>query len=480
MFPSHRITLLLAAALTACGPPKIAPAKGNGGGAGGAGGGGPGGGAGFGFDLDALGARDGVISTPVPGGRGGDLPSCASDTQTAQLVPVDLLLLVDTSGSMNESTGVQSKWQLARATLGTFWKDPRSAGLGMGLQFFPVAGDDRACMADGDCTGTGASTVGTCGVRTVCAGATLALPAKACDPAASICAAGTTCAAVGRCALSGGDCLKPGSPCPTGAAGDMCLARGKICNNIGGGSCTQTDYAALAVPIGALPADEPALTRAVTIKEPIGFTPTTPAVSGALDHLRQHLAANPTHKGALVILTDGLPLGCTQNTFLTVSSVIMAAHAGTPSILTYAIGVFGATQLGGATTLDQWAAAGGTGTATVVTPTADFAEKLLTALNAIRGAALPCEFTIPPPQSGMIDYGKVNVRYTGGAGVADVLYVGQAAHCDAASGGWYYDVDPMMGTPSRVLICPASCERFKGDAAARVDLVFGCATKVIL
>ena len=57
---------------------------------------------------------------------------------------------------------------------------------------------------------------------------------------------------------------------------------------------------------------------------------------------------------------DGLPLGCTQNTYLTVTEAIMAARTGTPSILTYAIGVFGATQLNGANTLDQWATAGGT------------------------------------------------------------------------------------------------------------------------
>jgi hypothetical protein len=478
----HRIMFLLAGALGACSPPKIAPANKGTGAAGGTGGAASTGGAGgFGFDLDALGAgTDAVSSAPVPGGRGGDLPSCAAESHQAQLVPVDLLLLVDTSGSMNESAGMQSKWQLARATLGTFWKDPRSAGLGMGLQFFPLAGDDRTCAADADCTGTGVIDPGVCRIRTVCAGATLTLPARTCDVADAFCPAGTTCTAVGRCAVSGGDCLKPGTPCPTGAAGDMCMPRGKICGNIGSGSCTQADYSSLAVGITPLPAAEPALTRAITIKEPIGFTPTTPAVTGALDHLRQHLAANPTHKGALVILTDGLPLGCTQNTYLTVTSSIMAARMATPSILTYAIGVFGANQLNGGNTLDQWAMAGGTGTATVVNPTADFAEKLLAALNTVRGAALPCEFTIPPPQSGTIDFGKVNVRYSGAAGPTDVLYVGQASRCDAASGGWYYDVDPAMGQPTRILICPATCDRFKGDAAARVDLVFGCATKVIL
>jgi hypothetical protein len=473
---------VVAGGLGACSSPKIVPsAGGSPAGKGGAGAGGGGGSAGIGFNLDALPPpTDGssVPLAPIPGGRGGDLPACASEMRQAQLAPVDLLLLVDTSGSMNESAGGQSKWQLARATLSRFWKDPRSSGLGMGLQFFPAGGTDRTCNADADCTMAGVGT-GICKVRHVCAGTSLTLPAQACDPADSICGAGTTCTPVGRCAVSGGDCLKPGSPCPTGATGDMCLTRGKICDNIGGGSCTQGDYQTLAVPISALPGAEPALTRAITVKEPIGFTPTAPAVAGALEQLRAQLMANPGHRGALVIMTDGLPLGCGVGDTAAVTASIMAARTATPPILTYAIGVFGANQFNGPDTLDRWAMAGGSGTATVVTPTADFADKLLAALEGIRGAALPCELPIPPPQSGPLDFEKVNLRYTGGGGVTDVLYVGQAARCDAAMGGWYYDVDPKVGTPTRVVVCPATCDRFKGDPAARVDLVFGCATKVI-
>jgi hypothetical protein len=467
---------LLGAAAAGCGQPKITTTGGPG--RTDAGGRSTDGAGAFGFDRDALPPpTDGPTSKPVIG-PGGDLPSCAAEMHQAQLSPVDLLLLVDTSGSMNESAGPQSKWQLARSTLGRFWKDPRSSGLGMGLQFFPVGGTDRTCLADTDCAGGGTPS---CWIRGLClaAGAALSLPGKECDPDAPLCGLGTTCTPVGRCAITGGDCLRPGTPCPTGEPGDQCTARQKICRNIGGGSCTQMDYQTLAVPIGALPAAEPALTRAITIKEPIGFTPTVPAVAGALGHLRQHLVANPSHRGALVILTDGLPLGCTANDAFVVTGSIMAARAGTPAILTYAIGVFAASQFNGPNTLDQWAAAGGTGTATVVTPTADFADKLLTALNAIRGAALPCEFAIPPSQSGSIDFGKVNVSYSGSGGPADVLYVERADRCDPAQGGWYYDVDPNVGTPGRVLICPATCQRFKGDAAARVDLVFGCATKVI-
>jgi hypothetical protein len=472
------VRCIICLAFLGCGSPRIRPNSG----ADAAGGGAAGGKAGsdIGFNLDALPPASDGASTGPGVGAGGAPPSCASETQKAEQAPVDLLLLVDTSGSMNESAGALSKWQLARGALQTFWKDARSAGLGMGLQFFPLAAGDRTCKAAVDCTGGGAPGGGLCAVRNVCAGATLPLPATACNPASAVCPAGTTCKPAGLCAVSGGDCLAPGTPCPTGVAGDTCSARGPICNNIGTGSCVQADYEALAVPITPLPGSSAPLTQAITVKEPIGFTPTGAAVAGALAALRRHLEANPTHKGVLVVMTDGLPLGCATNDAAAVTASITAARTASPPILTYAIGVFGAAQFDGPAALNQWAQAGGTGAAAVVSPGADFADKLLATLDTIRGAALPCEFTIPPPQSGSLDYGRVNVRYTGAGGASDVLYVGEAARCDPTMGGWYYDVDPKMQAPSRVLICPATCARYKGDPSAGVELVFGCATKVIL
>ena len=59
--------------------------------------------------------------------------------------------------------------------------------------------------------------------------------------------------------------------------------------------------------------------------------------------------------------------------------------------------------------------AGGSGTPFVVEPGQNLSQKFLEALNQIRGAALACEFQIPRPQAGTLDFGKVNVRYSGGA-----------------------------------------------------------------
>jgi hypothetical protein len=186
----------------------------------------------------------------------------------------------------------------------------------------------------------------------------------------------------------------------------------------------------------------------------------------------------------LVIATDGTPLGCsTSNSVAAIAAALGAAKGAVPPIATYVVGVFSpdeVAQVG--PQLDRLAAAGGTGKAFVVMTGTDLKQKLQDAFNRIRGAALACEFKIPAPGAGAIDFQKVNVHYTSGtpAGAPqDLLYVGKAERCDPARGGWYYDVDPSAGTPTTIKTCDASCRRFQLDATVRVDLVFGCATQVI-
>ena len=169
-----------------------------------------------------------------------------------------------------------------------------------------------------------------------------------------------------------------------------------------------------------------------------------------------------------------------MNDIPSIATNLNAAVAGTPSIPTYVIGVFAPDEV--ATTqpeMDRLALAGGTTRSFVLTSTPDLTQRLQQALDQIRGAAIACEFTIPRPQMGAIDFNRVNVRHTGAAGPVDLPYVETAGRCDPTRGGWYYDVPPSRGTPSRILVCEASCRGFKMDATARVDLLFGCATRVI-
>jgi hypothetical protein len=64
------------------------------------------------------------------------------------------------------------------------------------------------------------------------------------------------------------------------------------------------------------------------------------------------------------------------------------------------------------------------------------------------------------------------------AGPEDLVYVGSMASCDPMRGGWYYDTDPKMADPTRVLLCDASCQKVKMSGTS-VDLRVGCKTIVI-
>jgi hypothetical protein len=78
-----------------------------------------------------------------------------------------------------------------------------------------------------------------------------------------------------------------------------------------------------------------------------------------------------------------------------------------------------------------------------------------------------------------IDFSKVNVRVQSGGGTTELSYVHTADRCDPVTGGWHYDVDPATAAPSRVIVCEATCKKYKTDATAKVDLLFGCKTRTI-
>jgi hypothetical protein len=247
-----------------------------------------------------------------------------------------------------------------------------------------------------------------------------------------------------------------------------------------GAQCDHTTYEKPTVPIATLPGGEAALVQTLQDLPLSGDTPMGPAVQGALNQLRRHRAANPTHRVALVLATDGVPSTCTPTDARALGALVSAAVMETPSIATYAIGVYDSTLRDrGRPLLEAVATAGGTGTPFVLNSDPDLARTFQDALDKIRGASLPCEYVIPAP-SGPVDFGKVNVRLQAAAGTGqDIPYVGSATRCDPMRGGWYYDVDPTMAAPTQVVTCPATCDRLKAEPNAKVNLVFGCRTQVI-
>jgi hypothetical protein len=99
--------------------------------------------------------------------------------------------------------------------------------------------------------------------------------------------------------------------------------------------------------------------------------------------------------------------------------------------------------------------------------------------NAVVGASkLACNVTIPTPTSGVIDPGLVNVTLDGAGGSTTFGKVIGSTAC-AAGGGWYYDNDT---NPTQVILCDASCNlanaSVKADPATALNVHFGCTTIV--
>ena len=82
-------------------------------------------------------------SSLFDGGQGGNIDvdaACAFASDEAKLVPLNLYIMFDMSGSM-----LGPKWSQSTAALQAFFMDPQSAGLRLALRFFPDDGCDTSC-----------------------------------------------------------------------------------------------------------------------------------------------------------------------------------------------------------------------------------------------------------------------------------------------------------------------------------------------
>jgi hypothetical protein len=407
-----------------------------------------------------------------PGAGGG--PSCGGIATQAQPIALDVYLMLDKSGSMAEAAaGGVTKWGAVTDALRSFFADPASAGIGVGLQFFPTrpAGVPATCSSNEDC-GAG----GPCILRG-CSGASTVTP---CTVAAD-CPL-SQCLTLGHCANDpdpNSFCAPAGGTCAGGLGACQALTS-SVC--AAQESCEVGDYASPSVEIASLNGAASALDAAIASQTPSGGTPTGPAIAGAIAHARAWAAApaNADHTVVAVLATDGLPTGCTPTDIESIAGIAASGVAGVPSVPTYVIGVFNASNAGALANLNRIADAGGTNEAFVVDPTQNVEQQFLAAMNAIRRAQLACEYAVPaPPPGSTQDFGKVNVEFTepGSSSPTTIAYVGSAGACDATTGGWYYDVDPATGaTPTRIIMCSATCDRF-GEGGA-IDIRVGCETVV--
>jgi hypothetical protein len=430
--------------------------------------------------------RDTAPPTDVPPSSGDDAV-CFAQSNPAQPATLDLYLMMDTSKSMEDATssGV-TKWDAVKMAMKAFFADPQSAGIDVGLKYFPDerSGVPATCQADADCG------AGKCQHRTACVAATMSTPsvtqASICTPTVPCATAGQTCAPIKYDPTTDPPkyCVSDGPACAANF-----VPYDPYCDNRD--ICDPADYAAPAVPTATLPDAATALGASLDQHTPDGFTPSGPALSGALTYAQQRQTANPAHRVAVVLVTDGLPggyipgyppAGCTPADIPGVAAIATAGFTGTPSIPTFVIGVFKPSEKTTATTnLNTLAAAGGTKTAVVIDTSADVNAALQAALNQIRTKAITCQFQIPNSDgSSFVDPTRVNVTFTSGANqTTGLLRTKDGFTCDAGGTGWRYDVDPTKAQPSQILLCDQTCANLQGDPNGRIDIQLGCLTMIV-
>jgi hypothetical protein len=306
---------------------------------------------------------------------GNTLSKCATESKQAEVRPLDLLIGLDTSFSMD----FDHKWTSVQAALKAFVANPTLNGLGMGLQYFPLRKQ-----------------------------------------------------------------------------------------------CSVADYSAPAVAIADLPGAATPLSQSLDGQQMFGGTPLVPMLEGLNQYMKTWTTAHPERKPVIVIATDGIPddtcqgadNGAKPNTIDNAVAEAKASFEGSPSVGVFVIGV--GTEL---TALNAIGQAGGTGNAILVDTSKDVEKAFLDALTSIRKTAIPCDYAIPALGS-TPDPNKINVNYIAPSGNELFLYVGSALDCSKAEEtGWYFD---NATAPTKVILCPKTCDKVKSSDQGRIDVVFGC------
>ena len=239
--------------------------------------------------------------------------------------------------------------------------------------------------------------------------------------------------------------------------------------------CNVDQYGAPIVPMQVLPGVQPAFSSAIEAQRMFGGTPLVQVMEGMIAYMRGWAKTHKDRKPVLVLATDGIPDDTCSASNIDPSNslenaLVLAKDSfeGTPSIPVFVIGV--GEEL---TALNSIAEAGGTQSASVIATTGNVTEAFLAALDGIRRSALSCNYDIPPPKSGELDYGAVNVTFKQGSSKPSTFfYVKTAADCELQpEQGWYYD-DPKK--PTQVVLCPQTCERVSAASEAQMDIAFGC------
>lgn len=301
--------------------------------------------------------------------------ACAATVVEAEVLPLDLYIMADRSGSMT----TDNRWGNQSSALNAFFNDPQSAGLFIALRFFPL--DDYCSPQDGSCSGDA--------------------------------------------------------------------------------------YANPLVPWGELPAHASTLSQAIYATTANGcFTPTQEAINGVLKGAYARQVAEPQHVVAAVIVSDGEPCcGECEESPSALGAIASHYANGTPPIKTFAIYVADDAS----DVMTAIAHDGGTGVAYDAT---GGQQAFITALNDIRGSLLACEYKMPVAEAGIVNPELIQVEFTPGGATEgeEINRVDDAGQC-AGGDGWYYDDNT---SPTKIIMCPTTCDKLQNDENGRVDILVGC------
>jgi len=331
---------------------------------------------------NGTGTGNGPFGGPTQPGGGNVNAECASVKAQADKLPLEMIVVLDKSGSMCEYTqntnprdcnNTSSKWKVVTKALETFFRSFESAEITVSLIAFPNGNE--------------------------CSAATYQTP----------------------------------------------IERQKL-------------------PLGA-----DALVAKMNGLSPNGSTPTTPAAQGAVAYAKTvDTALAGKGKTVIVFATDGLPQDCNGNTIAAAGNAVATVSS---TIKSYVIGVGNLL-----TPLNELAVKGGTTKAILVSTanTTQASTDLTTALSAIRGESLACEYAMPAaPQGQTLDINKVNVQFTLEGGQPETLPY--SADCSNMK-GWRYD---NAQAPTKITLCQNACDNVKAVAGtkAKLDVVLGCKTE---
>jgi len=209
-------------------------------------------------------------------------------------------------------------------------------------------------------------------------------------------------------------------------------------------------------------------------------TPTYPALKGALKAARDHRTANSEEVHIAVLVTDGAANQCSPDS---VDDEALAAYNAftTNKVLTYVVGLGLETDATFVNKVNAIAAAGGTGTATIINPAvaSELTTKLYDTILGIATNSASCSFPLPDmndPNVGLYDPFDVTVLYfPSDSSNGNKKDLGTVIYEQSTTGtggcDWYYD-DP--ANPTEIILCDDACEEVQADPLAEMSVLLGC------